>query len=139
MIPGRILQIAKTVVITTLVMAFCFYAYSPGMAIAFGATSFWMLGNLLLLAGVMRIALGTEENKSLGMFMLFGTLKLVWLAGGIIAIQKIGVSTKLESLGIILGVGSVLFVVIMKALGYKMSQSLAVAPAGDDEKKVAKV
>jgi len=139
MIPGRILQIAKTVVITSLVMAICFYAYSPGMAIAFGATSFWMLGNLLLLAGVMRIALGTEENKSLGVFMLIGTLKLVWLAGGIIAIQKIGVSTKLEGIGIILGIGSVLFVVIMKALGYKMSQSLAASSAADDEKKVAKV
>ena len=120
-------------------MTICFYAYSSALATAFAATSFWMLVNLLLLAIVMRIALGTEENKSLGVFMLTGTCKLLWLAGGIIAIQKFGVSTSQQCLGVVLGISSVLFVIIMKAIGYKMSQSLAASSAGEKEKKVAEV
>lgn len=140
MIPGRILQIAKTVVITCLVITLCFCAYSMPLAVSFGATSLWMLVNLLLLAVVMRIALSTDDNKSVGLFLAAGAFKLVWLAAGIIAIQKLGVTTLHQVLGVVLGISSVLFVVIMKALGYKMSQSLAAAPAADgDEKKVAEV
>ena len=129
MIPGRIVQIARTAALTSAVVALCLFAWNPGAGIGFTATSLWMIANLLLLALVLRIALGTEEHKRTGLFAWGLVGKFVLLGAGVAALFAFRPYTQPQVVGILAGVSSVLFVIIMKAMGAKVSHSLAESPA----------
>ena len=130
-IPARIQNIAKTAALASAAVALCFYSWNAGAGTTFIVAAGWMILNLLFLAAILRIALGTEDSKRVGRFAMALVGKFVLLGSGIFAIFAFRPYNVPQVVGMFAGISIVLFVIVMKALGAKVSQSLAQVPAAD--------
>jgi len=122
MIPARIKQIASSTLLLGGVALICFMNIDKGAAIAYAATTCWMLANLLVWAVVMKMVLQpASEKPNMGVAAAAIAAKLGLLIGGIVLLRVLAPFNQMQVYGLVAGISSVLFVAFLKAAGAKIS------------------
>ena len=142
MIPARIRQILKATAVTAAVVLLYFLAYDRGAAIAFAATTLWMMANMVIWSLVLRMALNPGESKvGAGTMLAAVSGKLALLLAGVVALRIFAPYTKIQIYAIVAGVSSILIVSFLKALGSRIAvaSKSSPSPASVDKEHTAKV
>lgn len=140
MIPARVKQIAKGTALLGSVVFLCFLGVDRGAGIVFGATTLWMLGNLLVWSVLMKLTLQPDSTKNAtGIALAAIFAKLTLLFGGILALRAFAPYDRLQVWAIVAGVSSVLFVAVLKAAGARIVAASNHKNPAASKKQVAKV
>lgn len=140
MIPARVRQIIVATGVAASVVLLCLLAFDRGAGVAFAVTTAWMLANLVIWTVVVQVVIQPEAQKNgLLTIALAITAKVVLLLGGVVALMILSPYTRMQLLGIVGGVSSVLIVAFLKAAGSKVAEVLKTPRAEAERTGAAKV
>ena len=123
MIPGRIKQIVRTSAIAAVIVALCILPYNSPASVTFAVTSGWVILNFIAWAVIMGAALRRKDEPANPVGFMIGLFAKMTLLGlGLAGLVYFAPYTKAQLLAMVAGLGFVMDIAVLKALGAYMAK-----------------